>query len=375
MTERRPDPERLLGALGDPEATEHPWTVDWSAVPDAAALVRAALPARTAFHTSGSTGRRRRWERTADQLWAEAGLVADLVSADGRPDAVLAFAPPRHLYGTIATVLVPARLGVPVHYLPAGARLPDPGGRRWAVAAIPWTFGILLRRRAWFDGAARADFVHSTAVLPSAAFDLLDAVHARGRAGWLLELFGSTETGAVAVRRRRAGATRDPADPWTLCADVRFAGPAAGEAPLTVRSPRLALAEDGAPPPVWEMDDRVRVTGERTFTFAGRRGRLVNVNGRRLDLDRLEEELRSALDCADLACAPVADAFVGEHFDLLVVPGPGGGPSGTDLRAALDRLGCRPRRVRSVDRIDRSETGKLRHVQPEPDAPPVRGGQ
>jgi hypothetical protein len=86
-----------------------------------------------------------------------------------------------------------------VHYLPAGARLPDPGGRRWAVAAIPWTFGILLRRRAWFDGAARADFVHSTAVLPSAAFDLLDAVHARGRAGWLLELFGSTETGAGAA--------------------------------------------------------------------------------------------------------------------------------------------------------------------------------
>ena len=153
--------------------------------------------------------------------------------------------------------------------------------------------------------------------------------------------------------------------PWSLFPDVEFAsaGGDREEARLTVRSPRLASPEGGRAAREWTMDDHVVRLGERGFGFAGRRTRLVNVNGRRLDLDRLEDRLREVLPCADLACVPVRDPMTGEHFELLIAPGPEGAPDPETLTGAAAAVEPRPRAVRVVERIDRSETGKLRRVQ------------
>ncbi|PDP85690.1 acyl-CoA synthetase [Glycomyces fuscus] len=342
-----------------PELTERPWTVRWDEVDEPAdRLFADLLPPETEFFTSGSTGRPRSWFRTREQLMDEARLLADLVGGR-RPEAVLSFAPPRHVYGMLASVLVPAYLGVPVWYVSQFASLPPGDRRRWAVMAIPWTFRILRQRREWLASAERLDFVHSTAVLPQSAADLLAGL---GERASLVEIFGSTETGGVA---HREWGPDDP--PWRLFPDVEFGdGPAdpAAEAPLVVRSPRLARPQDGTAGPECRMDDHVVRVGERGFGFAGRRTRLVNVNGRRLDLDAMEESLVGALDCADLACVPVRDPLTGEHFDLLVVPGENGAPGADEMARALEQIAYRPRTVRAVERIDRSETGKLRRVQP-----------
>ncbi len=352
------DPRRLSAELLRSDAlTDAPWSLDWSAVGDPGPVLARALGPTTEFHSSGSaTGVGRPWCRTWEQLWAEAGLLADLVRGE-EPGAVLTFAPPRHLYGMLAGVLVPARLGLPVVYLPRYGALPDAGSRRrWAVMAIPWTFRMLARRAAWVEAAERLTLLHSTAMLPSSAQALLT-----GPAGAkisLTEIFGSTESGGVAVRRASSG-TPD----WTLFEDVEFADGAPGadaEEPLCVRGPRLAFPRGQAPPARCRMDDHVRRTGPRSFRFSGRRERLVNVNGRRWNLDFLEETLREGIACADLACVPVRDDLVGEHFELVIVPGPGGPPAGAELGAALARLPVQPRAVRSAEHIDRSDTGKLR---------------
>ncbi|WP_150246399.1 class I adenylate-forming enzyme family protein [Nocardiopsis quinghaiensis] len=358
-------PAAFIGSgLRSDALVENSWTVRWDRVRDPEDLLADALGPVLEFRSSGTTsGGGRPWHRTWEQAWSEAGLLADLVRGEA-PEAVLSFAPPRHLYGTLVSVLVPARLGLPVWYRPQFGRMPPEGlHRRWAVMAIPWAFQILSRRRAWIRSSERLAILHSTASLPSAAGRLVleESEHAV-----LTEVFGSTESGGVATRRLFGSGSGED---WTLFDDVEFVLPRSRgdvEEPLRVRGPRLAFPPGGAPPDECRLDDHVRVTGDRSFRFSGRRDRLVNVNGLRLDLDAVEEPLREALSCADLACVPVRDDLAGEHFELLIAAGPGEGPSPSSLDTALSRLAVRPRRIRVVERIDRSETGKLRRLRQEP---------
>lgn len=179
----------------------------------------------------------------------------------------------------------------------------------------------------------------------------------------MVEVLGSTEAGGTATRRWRTG--EPPA--WTLFRDVSFTDSvraAAGrgeEVPLGIHSPRLAFRPDGPPPAYFEGDDRITPLDERTFLFAGRRGRLVKVNGRRLNLDELEHALRDLIDCRDLAIRTVADAMIGEHVELHLVLHPGATLADIDLKGAYARMGVRPKAVHVVDRIERSALGKVRH--------------
>ncbi|MFI6507749.1 long-chain fatty acid--CoA ligase [Streptosporangium sp. NPDC050855] len=399
-------PQELLGSgFAAPRINDDPWLVRWDLLgpgTDVDAFVLDRLAETVDLETSGSTGPSRCWRRTREQMWAEAGLLAALVERD-RPQALLSFAPPKHVYGALASVLVPARLRLPAWYRPRyfGA-MPAPQDRRWAIVAVPWTFSILRRHSSWVGGTEHLSVLHSTATLPLAAESLVEET-GRERIR-VVEVFGSTEAGGIASRTW--GPDRPP---WELFEDVEFApraetpaethaetpaeipagsdGASAGapgdvttgapdgdidgdidgapgeETPLVVRSPRLAFRPGEAPADVWRTDDYVRRLDARRFRFDGRRDRLVKINGRRVDLDRLEESVRSVLRCADLAFLPVTDAFSGENFDLLVVPEGEGALSVTEVRAAVGRFDARPRQVRLVDRIDRSDTGKLRRLQ------------
>ncbi|WP_063760789.1 class I adenylate-forming enzyme family protein [Streptomyces aureocirculatus] len=357
-------PQDLLAAgPADPGVNDRPWLVRWDlldgAAGDAGELVSRLLPPVLDFHTSGTTGPSECWRRTRDQLWAEAGMLAELLRPE-RPGAVLSFAPPRHVYGALATLLVPARLRLPVWYRPQyfGAMPPSPGGR-WAVIAVPWAFSALRRKRAWVDARERVAVLHSTAMLPSAARDFVQ--EAGGARVSVREVFGSTETGGIAWRR---WGPDDP--PWDLFDDVELdLGATPGShapdtpVPLTVRSPRLAARPGHAPLGQWQTYDLVRPCGTRRFRFSGRHGRIVKINGRRVDLGALERSLRAVVDCADLACLPVADELSGEHLELYVVPPRGGRLDRARVRAlvAAHDLTVQPRQVHVVDRIDRTDHG------------------
>ncbi|SFX77237.1 acyl-CoA synthetase (plasmid) [Streptomyces atratus] len=357
--------ELLREGFTSPRITEEPWVVRWDTFRgDLAAiegLVLDALPPKVAFQTSGTTGASQTWYRSKEFLWSEAGMLARLL-APRRPDAALSFVHPKHLYGALTSVLVPARLGIPVWYRPQFAGQLPPAGehQRWAVMAIPWIFSLLRRHMSWVHATDRITVLHASGMIPDASADFLTEAGAeRAR---IVEVFGATESGGVATRQWSEGAPPD----WNLIDDVSFADPVEpdeGEVALKIRSPRLAFLNGEDAPDSCELDDHVERLGGHAFRFTGRRTRLVNVNGRRLNLDRLEDVLRPVLDCVDHAVRPVTDPMIGEHIELLVVLKPGTELGDLDLNAAFTRMGLRPREVRTVDRIDRTEIGKFRRVQ------------
>ncbi|GLX23060.1 AMP-binding protein [Streptomyces lavendulae] len=364
MEYRKLTPAGLLSlGTGAPEVAERAWRVRWDGVADAAGTVLGALPDVLEFHTSGSTGPSRCWRRTREDAWREAGMLAEFVRRDA-PEAVVSFAPPVHVYGALATLLLPARLGVPVWYRPGYiGGLPETGVRRAVVVATPWIFSLLLRHMDWVRSLEHVTVLYSSAMLPSdAAVFLREA--GPGRAA-VVELLGSTETGGVAVRRWSEG--EPPA--WTLFPDVEFAGDtgsggdAAGTAvPLLIRSPRLAHLPGEPAPREWATGDLVEPVDARTFRLLGRTGRLVKINGQRINLDEAEHTLRARLDCADLALVPVNDPMIGEHVDLYLVPRAEARPAGADLAAVRAVLGARPRKTHVVPALSRSAMGKLQHL-------------
>ncbi|MEU5553662.1 class I adenylate-forming enzyme family protein [Micromonospora sp. NPDC047793] len=366
MAYRERTPEELLAlGLTAPEVTEQAWTVHWGkAEADPEELFHRTVPATVDFHTSGSTGPRVCWRRTRENVWLEAGMLAGFVAPE-RPEALLSCVPPVHLYGALASVLIPAHLRVPAWFRPSfyGA-MPELEQRRLVVVATPWIFTLLLENMAWVRRQEHLTVLHGGAMLPSTAGDFLD--QAGPERALIVEVLGSTEAGGIATRRWRTGSP----PPWTLFPDVSYAdsGPVAvdedGESQLVVRGPRLAFAPGQPAPLEWTSDDYVRRLDDRTFAFAGRRNRLVKVNGRRISLDEAELVLRASVDCADLALLPVTHHMIGEHVDLLVVLRPGTRAAEIGLVDGIARIGLRPRKVHFVPRIERSDTGKLRRVQP-----------
>lgn len=283
-------------------------TVPTDTVPIEAVGIEAA---EIEFATSGSTGEPRRWLRTQRQIEAEAELLVRLLAAHDA-DAVICYAPPRHLYGYLGGLAIPQLLGIPC--VQAGLTVPTAdvasGCRRPLIVAVPAAFTVLERSVPAFAAAKRLTLVHSSAVLPPAAPRLLKALGPRAR---LTELFGSTETGLIATREGGAG-------DWALAPDVRFAGPAAcgrGPRPLRIASPRLAREAGAQRPGEMETGDLVTATGPRKFHWLGRCSRLVKINGVRVNLDAVAARLADAVGGVPFVCIPETDPLRGEWYSIV----------------------------------------------------------
>jgi len=313
-----------------------------------------------AFSTSGTSGTPVVWLRTAEQLRAEAELVARTLPAP--VDRVISYAPTEHLYGRIFGQVLPHVLGVEVENL-AGSPLEAPrlGPReRVLVVCLPSTWRLLRDVVGRLRDTPTVTVVHSTGRMTDDAHEVLQDLTGTALCG--LEVLGSTEAGAVAYRPL---ATATGPDRWSLFDDVDMANvPGGGEQRLEVRSPRLARRSDASTPPSSVvLDDLVVPTGPRAFQLIGRATGLVKVNGRRVQLEHVERAVRQDLPGVDVACVPRQDAVRGEHYTVVYAPGrehvrP------EHVWAAIARMSPRvapPRDVRQVEVIPRGPAGKIRH--------------
>ena len=303
--------------------------------------------ARIFLQTGGSTGQPRLWAKTARNLLGE--VAAHIRALQVEPgDHILATVPPYHIYGLLFSVLLPLYSGATVERV-------SPFFPREIAKRIEKTSAtILVSTPAHLRALAAAPLsghglrlaLSSGAPLPAA-----DAASYFAQTGlWPLEVYGSTETGGIAVRRQDV-----PESAWAPLPGVscRMQGEV-----LAVRSAYVSGDAPRDADGFFRTADLARIRPDGSFDLLGRDDGVVKVGGQRVALPEIEKAL--------LALDQVTNAVV------LAVPSPSGRgqeivalvasrrPADEIVRELRARLSppSWPRRLRCVDAIPTTPTGK-----------------
>ena len=297
--------------------------------------------------TSGSTGTPLPYRKSFGRLIAcvrEQARRLDLGGA--RRWAILATVPPQHMYGLEASVLLPLANGhalcaerpfFPADVTTALERLPRPR----ALVSTPVHLRALLA-----SGVALplVDLVLcSTAPLPQQlAADIERRFDAR-----LLEIYGSTETGQIALRRPTRTAE------WRLYPGV-----------LLEPDGQVSWASGGHIEQPTCLQDVLEMTGIDTFLLHGRATDLVNIAGRRSSLAYLNHQLNSIPGVEDGAFFHLEEPAPGSHTGIervaacVVAPSLDAARLLVALRERIDAVFL-PRPLVFVAQLPRNGTGKL----------------
>ncbi len=216
------------------------------------------------FRTSGSTGSAKQIVRSEAALQADAAaLVVAFPEVWGGAPLVVASVPADHMYGALWRVRAPAAAGCAVHSatvlseeeLAAACQ----GAGRVVFVTTPSFLENVLHHPDF--AALRGRF----AAIVTAGSELREetALAVRAAVGVCpLEIFGSTETGTVAWRRRTDG------DEWTIAAGVSARSVEGGL--LEVDSP-FAMSRP------FRMSDGAAFTAPNRFRLLGRTDRRVKI--------------------------------------------------------------------------------------------------
>ncbi|MCC6535813.1 MAG: AMP-binding protein [Burkholderiales bacterium] len=250
--------------------------IPWSARqldPDAAALD---------LYTSGSSGVPKRVTKRLRQLEAEVQALETCWGAMLADATVISTVPHHHIYGLLFRLLWPLSAGRPfdpaLYAEPSGLLHATATYGRIALISSPAHLSRLpelLALDALLPGV-RCIF-SSGAPLPAACAQQfrLAAGHAP------VEVYGSTETGGIGWRQR----SDDPHDDlWTPFPQIEF--PGSGSEEPRLRSPYL---EPGAEV---RLDDEITLLADGRFRLGARLDRIAKVEGKRVSLPEMEDQLR-----------------------------------------------------------------------------------
>ncbi len=281
--------------------------------------------------TSGSTGAARPCVHALGTLLNEAAYLANRFADRKR---VIAMVPANHLYGMIWTAFLPSALGVPVVVRPLGTTLELVAGD--LVVAVPDQWQAISRMTRRFPNDVVG--VSSAGVLDDlVAKELLSAGLSR-----LIDVYGSSETGAIALRQV-PDAMYELLPRWNL----------------VPRSDHDWDLSDGGGS-LTEMPDLIERAGERWLRPVGRRDGAVKVAGLNVWPNHVAEVLRRADGVADVTVRLHANG----RLKAFVVPE--AGLEASDLAFHLDRFVVqnlkdheRPKSFRFGTVLPRNAMGKL----------------
>ena len=226
--------------------------------------------------TSGSSGTPKCIEKTVGLMDREADVTTRLFRSVTEGTVIQSTVDPRHLYGLTFNVWFAMSAGRPMAttrrvYQEQLLTLPSP------VALI--TTPTFMRMLETSLAAPTLPFVLSAGGPLSAE---AKATLKAWSPSTIYEIYGSTETGVVASRAHKDS---DETPDWTLIDEG-----ALNETPegWVLSSPLLTKG-------VLTLDDRLTVTGERTFRLLGRRDRVVKIGEVRLSLTEVERVVERRL--------------------------------------------------------------------------------
>lgn len=309
-------------------------------VPRIAAAQLAAI-----VFTSGSTGTPVPFKKT----W---GLLARCVRdgaqslglLDGCSHALVGTVPGQHMYGFESTVLLALLSGnalsaerpfYPADVAAAVTRVPQPR----VLVTTPIHLRTLLSSEIEFPALDLV--ISATAPLSQELAREVEQTYGTR----LLEIYGSTETGQIALRRTAWMAA------WRLWPGVR----------LSVANGQ-AFAQGGHVEQLTPMCDVIEITAEEEFLLHGRTADLVNVAGKRSSFGYLNAQLNAIPGVIDGAFFLREDLSgttgVARVAAVVVAPGLSAAALTEQLRQLIDPVFL-PRPLLMVQRLPRNATGKL----------------
>ena len=262
--------------------------------------------------TSGSSGQPARISKCLGQLDAEVqalqALFAESLDAGGLP-CVLATVSHQHIYGLLFRLLWPLAAGRPTEALPLSYPeellqrvLAQPG---CVLVSSPAFLARLPAQLDWAQarGGLRGVF-SSGGPLPAEAAAQALALLAHSPT----EVFGSSETGGIAWRRRA-----EHGEQWTLLPGVDCRVNADGL--LEVRSPHLPDADQW-----WETSDRAQGSANgQGFGLLGRADRIVKIAEKRVSLTAMEQALLASDWVEEARAVVLAGSVAAERMAMVVV--------------------------------------------------------
>lgn len=294
--------------------------------------------------TSGSTGRPVSHGKTWGSLVRGAEALGGRLRLDSAaPPQIEGTVPPQHMFGLESTVLLPMRWGGAVD---AGCPL-LPGDTRTRLAALPaprWlmTTPVHLRAMAMeeVDGPDRlAGIISSTMPLDVQLARRIESQFACP----VLEIYGSTETGAVAMRR-----TVDD-ESWALLSGLE----------IEIEN-ECAWVYGGHVERRTRLADRIRMQSDGRFSLVGRDTDLVKVAGKRASLEELNQRLRripGVIDGLYFFSEPEGSRIL-RPVAFAVAPGKTADEIIAGLRESLDPVFI-PRPLYLVEALPRAANGKI----------------
>ena len=297
--------------------------------------------------TSGSTGTPLPYKKTWGRL---ARCVRDgaprLGLLDGRSHALIGTVPAQHMYGFESTVLLALVSGnafcaerpfYPADIAGTLAGVPEPR----TLVTTPVHLRALIASE--IDLPAVELIVSATAPLGE---DLAREVEAKFHTR-LLEIYGSTETGQIALRRTAESAA------WRLWPNVQ----------LKVSNDRV-FAQGGHVEQLTEMQDVIEITGTDEFLLHGRTADMVNIAGKRSSFGYLNTQLNAIPGVTDgvffLREGATSSTGVARLGAVVVAPTLSVAELNEHLRNRIDPVFL-PRPLIMVERLPRNATGKLPH--------------
>lgn len=265
--------------------------------------------------TGGSTGKPKVWSKTPRNILAEARYQADTFGISPN-DIFLSTVPPQHIYGLLFSVLIPfvssARVLDGVYTFPGEILRTAEEHRASILVSVPIHYRILKS-----DDLQRHNF--RMAFSSAGVLDKGDAAYFHEKTGLdITEIYGSTETGGVATRRRsRDGESWRPLDnvAWKIL-DERL------HVQSAFISPTLPRDAEG----FFATADCAKADGNQSFILLGRADDIVKIGGKRVDLALVQAKIKQIHGVRDAVVVSLPTgkghqnelaALVATHLDAL----------------------------------------------------------
>lgn len=296
--------------------------------------------------TSGSTGVPEPQVKSLGQLALGAQVLAARLGAelDGGTSAlrrIVCSVPPQHMFGLEASMMISLILGIPLDerrpLLPADVGIvfeSSTDGTVWVATPLHLRALVQADERIVHCSAAVVSTMPLSPALASQAEGLLSAP--------VLDLYGSTETGALAMRRTACDSA------WRALQGVRLESTAKGT---------VAWGEHFQSPKA--LADKIEFDSSNGFKLLGRQGDLIKIAGRRASLAGLTLLLSELPGLIDGVFYLPASSAPTERL-VLIHAGAELDRVSTEvwLRERMDPVFL-PRAIIRVDRLPRTANGKL----------------